>query len=312
MRLLHASTLKFQDFNESEVPEYAILSHTWKSGEEVSYGEMSSGYLPTKHGYAKITEACRLALEYGVQFAWVDTCCINKDSSAELTESINSMFRWYQRAKVCLVYLADLDPTTETGQGLASCRWLRRGWTLQEMLAPTNVKLYDQAWCLRGSKHDYAANISEITGIPSSAICGFTPIKWYSAAQKMAWASQRETSRTEDIAYCLLGLFDVNMPLIYGEGPNAFQVDLSLFSWQPAAGEPQEPFCSLLASSPAEFRDCYDIRPYKDEAISGYGITNKGLKISTYLNRFPLPWSDSVDDCSLTFAVVAALTLHAV
>ncbi|KAI0382550.1 heterokaryon incompatibility protein-domain-containing protein [Hypomontagnella monticulosa] len=299
MRLLHAATLKFQDFNESELPEYAILSHTWKAGEEVSFQDMSSPYLPTKTGYTKVTETCRLALQYGLQFAWLDTCCIDKTSSAELSESINSMFRWYQKARVCIVYLDDLSPGTETRSGLTNCRWLTRGWTLQELLAPDNVQFYDSAWIQRGSKGNFAAEIAEITGIPIDLICNSMPIKYYSVARRMAWASRRNTTRLEDRAYCLLGLFDVNMPLIYGEGSKAFyrlqeeiirqKVDFTLFAWQPdRALSSSTDYCSILASSPTDFRECQNIQSFADDVEIGYSITTRGLEITTHLIRVPL------------------------
>jgi len=120
MRLFHARSLKFQDFNESSLPPYAILSHTWDAPEEVTLQDMTSPYLPSKKGYAKITETCRLALGHSLEYVWIDTCCIDKTSSAELTESINSMFRWYQKARVCYVYLSDLH-TTWAGPDLAQC-----------------------------------------------------------------------------------------------------------------------------------------------------------------------------------------------
>jgi hypothetical protein len=298
MRLIQARSLKFHDFNESDLPEYAILSHTWDPGKEVTLQDMSSPYLPTKNGYVKVTETCRLALHCGIEFVWVDTCCIDKSSSAELSESINSMFRWYQKAKVCFVHLDDLSPETQIQGGLPKCRWFTRGWTLQELLAPISVQFYDREWNHRGSRNDFAVDISRITGIPDIAIRDSVSVKAFSTAQKMAWASQRVTTRVEDMAYCLLGLFDVNMPLIYGEGLKAFRrlqeeiirqgVDLSLFAWQPDSFHLQWPYCSLLASSPSAFRECHDIHPFANETISAYAITNKGLQISTYLLRVPV------------------------
>ncbi|KAH8156519.1 hypothetical protein CIB48_g11729 [Xylaria polymorpha] len=281
MRLIQAKSLKFRDFNESELPEYAILSHTWDPEEEVSLQDMSSPYLPTKK-----------------EFVWVDTCCIDKTSSAELTESINSMFRWYEKAKICFVHLADLSAEARIEERLGMCRWFTRGWTLQELLAPIKVQFYDREWNYRGTKSGFAADISRITGIPDLAITGRVPLKDFSTAQRMAWASQRQTTRIEDIAYCLLGLFDVNMPLIYGEGLKAFRrlqeeiirqgIDPTLFAWQ--SGEPRlhGPYSSLLASSPAEFRESHNITPYEYGPISAYSITNKGLQISTFLILAPL------------------------
>ncbi|OIW32013.1 HET-domain-containing protein [Coniochaeta ligniaria NRRL 30616] len=261
MRLLHARSLKFQDFNESSLPPYAILSHTWDASQEVSLQEMTSPYLPSKKGYAKITETCRLALSQGLEYAWIDTCCIDKTSSAELTESINSMFRWYQKARVCYAYLSDFH-TTSDGPDLAQCAWFTRGWTLQELIAPPTMEFYNSSWEMIGTRYQLEKELSSITGIPILAF-GRLPaaLRSFSVAQKMSWASSRVTTRTEDVAYCLLGLFGVHMPLIYGEGSRAFHRlqeeiarrtdDLTLFAWVPA--ENNFAYCSLLASSPAEF-----------------------------------------------------------
>jgi hypothetical protein len=144
MRLINAKTLRFQDFFGGDMPPYAIPSHTWET-DEVTFQDMASPYLPPKSGYTKITETCRLALEMDIEHAWVDSCCIDKSSSAELTESINSMFQWYENAAVCYVYLADLHPGTEFRDGIDRCRWTNRGWTLQELIAPRNVYFYDRA-----------------------------------------------------------------------------------------------------------------------------------------------------------------------
>ncbi|KAH8912420.1 HET-domain-containing protein [Coniochaeta sp. PMI_546] len=235
-------SLKFQDFNESSLPPYAILSHTWNSPQEVTLEDMTSPYLPSKKGYTKITETCRLALSQGLEYAWIDTCCIDKTSSAELTESINSMFRWYQKARVCYVYLSDLH-TASAGPELARCAWFTRGWTLQEMLAPSTLEFYNMSWTLIGTRAQLQSILSDITSIPVQAITGERPLRLFSTAQRMSWASKRVTTRTEDVAYCLLGLFDVQMPLIYGEGNKAFyrlqeeiirrNIDLTLFAWIP-------------------------------------------------------------------------------
>ncbi|KAB5523852.1 heterokaryon incompatibility protein-domain-containing protein [Coniochaeta sp. 2T2.1] len=269
MRLLHTGTLKFQDFAESTLPPYAILSHTWDESEEVSLQDMISPYQSTKRGYVKITETCRLARSQGLDYAWIDTCCIDKTSSAELTESINSMFRWYHKASVCFVYLSDLH-TAVAGPEMAQCAWFSRGWTLQELLAPSTLGFYNSSWIMVGTKAQLEKDVSDITRIPATAIRGIIPLKSFSVAQKMSWASQRVTTRTEDVAYCLLGLFDIHMPLIYGEGSRAFRrlqeeistqaSDLTLFSWVPAETAPG--YCSMLASSPSEFEHCVEITAY--------------------------------------------------
>jgi hypothetical protein len=141
MRLINTRTLELQDFSLSIIPPYAILSHTW-GGDEVTFQDMSLPGHILKTGYSKIKQTCQLALQDSLEFAWVDTCCIDKSSSAELTESINSMFQWYMNAAVCYVFL-DLPENGQAEDGLNKCRWFTRGWTLQELLAPNTVKFYD-------------------------------------------------------------------------------------------------------------------------------------------------------------------------
>ncbi|KAE9371714.1 HET-domain-containing protein, partial [Stipitochalara longipes BDJ] len=229
MRLLDTKTLELREFFMSDVPPYAILSHTW-SDDEVTFQEMSSPTRSSKKGFDKIAKTCRLARWDGVDFAWVDTCCIDKSSSAELSEAINSMYQWYLNADYCYIYLEDLDPNLPTNarpeEWLPHCRWLTRGWTLQELLAPKiakNVKFFDMDWRYRGTKLNLGDALSEYTGIPLSVLTGGIAPSRYSVASRMSWAARRRTTRLEDTAYCLLGLFDVNMPLLYGEGTKAFR-----------------------------------------------------------------------------------------
>ncbi|KAK0701555.1 heterokaryon incompatibility protein-domain-containing protein, partial [Apiosordaria backusii] len=241
MRLLNTRTLAFEQFFGHR-PPYAILSHTWE-GEEVSHQDVRDRIpsLESRQGYRKIQQWCRIAAEQRFEWAWVDTCCIDKTNNAELTESINSMFRWYQQAAACFVYLSDLPVDGELKTNLPNCRWFRRGWTLQELLAPSKVQFYDQAWNLRGTKDGFIFRLESITGIPANVLTGHASIRQISIADRMSWAANRETTRSEDVAYCLLGIFDVNMPMIYGEGENAFRRlqeeiirksnDMTIFAW---------------------------------------------------------------------------------
>jgi len=289
MRLIHTKTLEFHEFFSEQVPPYAILSHTWGT-EELSLQEFLNPHRNTKkkQGYIKITCTCRLAQQDGLEYAWVDTCCIDKTSSAELTESINSMYQWYQNAKLCYVHLEDMAPGVAPEVGLPRCRWFTRGWTLQELIAPTRLQFWDKSWAYRGTKLDFAEIISASARIPSPLILGTYPLKYYSVAERMSWASHRETTRVEDTAYCLLGLFDVNMPLVYGEGAKAFRrlqeeivkrrSDLSIFAWNPPADEKSD-FLGVLASSPAAFRDCSNVGPFDDD-VTTFTVTNTGLFIS--------------------------------
>lgn len=245
MRLINAATLELEYFASSHnVPAYAVLSHTWED-DEVLFQEMTSNPAAARQrkGYRKILKAAELAIARGLSHVWVDTCCIDKSSSAELTEAINSMFRWYERADVCLACLSDLpaDVGLDAPGGLAACRWFTRGWTLQELIAPRHVDFFDEAWNFRGSKADLADRITRITGIEKGVLDYTTPLADLAVAKRMSWAAKRQTTRIEDIAYCLLGIFDVNMPMLYGEGEKAFirlqeeiiktACDLSIFAW---------------------------------------------------------------------------------
>ncbi|KAK1829452.1 HET-domain-containing protein [Podospora conica] len=251
MWLINVETLGLEHFVGKNTPKYAILSHTWED-EEISFQEMNQ-YGPyityyqhtMPKGFAKIRQTCCLAALRGLQYAWVDTCCIDKSSSAELTEAINSMFRWYRDAEVCYAYLSDFDDSlpneATTLDRLAKCRWFFRGWTLQELIAPTSIRFYSRSWIHIGTKLDLCFSIHSITSIPTDLLLGRSRSFEYSIARRMSWAARRKTTRIEDTAYCLLGLFAVNMPLLYGEGDKAFlrlqeelvksTTDASLFAW---------------------------------------------------------------------------------
>ncbi|KAK1999904.1 HET-domain-containing protein [Colletotrichum falcatum] len=288
MRLLNTGTLQLSEFYDGQVPRYAILSHTWADG-EVLFHDVAEGPSP-KAGWAKVQGACRLARDRGHAWIWIDTCCIDKSSSSELSEAINSMFRWYRDADVCLAYLADVScpgpgtPEPAAARApLAGSRWFTRGWTLQELLAPAALDFYSAEWRLIGSRQVLARAIAAATGIDPAYLGsdGALRLARASVAERMSWASRRRTTRAEDLAYCLLGLFDVNMPLIYGEGPKAFRRlqeaiirdtdDQSIFAWgdvvaadegSPAASLlPDRPPRPLLAESPAGFRNSGGVVP---------------------------------------------------
>ncbi|KAI1305096.1 heterokaryon incompatibility protein-domain-containing protein [Xylaria venustula] len=235
MRLINTSTLNIHQFPSDSTKDYAILSHTWNE-EECTLQDMAVADVEERKGYTKIKSCCEQALADGLDWAWVDTCCIDKTSTAELSEAINSMFRWYSNAKVCYAYLADV----ENQDDLASSRWFSRGWTLQELIAPKTVRFYSFNWTSLGSKVELSHALQTITSIDASVLStgNFSRV---CIAKRMSWAAKRNTTRIEDQAYSLMGIFDVNMPLIYGEGRKAFlrlqqeilkvSDDQSLFAW---------------------------------------------------------------------------------
>ncbi|KAF2228519.1 HET-domain-containing protein [Viridothelium virens] len=229
MRLLTLEkhgNVAWAEFNRDETPPYAILSHRWGI-EEVSFLDLVNRSGKSKVGYHKIVFYGEQAALDGLQYFWVDTCCIDKRNITELTEAINSMFRWYRNATKCYVYLSDVSTSTRGPNveifrstwepEFRSSKWFTRGWTLQELLAPVSVIFYSSQYERLGDKHSLIGPIHEITGIPRMALDGH-PLDTFSVTERMAWASKRQTTEEEDSAYCLLGIFSIFMPLIYGEG----------------------------------------------------------------------------------------------
>ncbi|KAI0330781.1 HET-domain-containing protein [Cubamyces sp. BRFM 1775] len=329
MRLLSTRTGQFCWVTDPRQARYAILSHTWsKVGEQcyqdvlklqrdvekverraqpfeadLRYPPHITAPAPIDHGIGrgsvldhpklsgKIRSACAVALEDSYELLWIDACCIDKSSSAELTEAVNSMFEWYSRADVCYVYLEDVDDddNVDTADSqFRQARWHRRGWTLQELIAPRSVVFLSSGWCPMGMKSNLARLLEEITGVDHAILTHKVSLSTISVARRMSWASRRETTRPEDEAYSLMGIFGVHMAPIYGEGRNAFVrlqeeilkaiPDQSIFAWgrkfpppRPASCPPvlhlrsQSPLMpdgdsipwtqshSLLARSPSDF-----------------------------------------------------------
>lgn len=286
MWLINAVTLQLEDFSLKPKPRYAILSHTW-GDEEVTFRDMANPRRHRMKGFFKISQTCKLALDRGLFYAWVDTCCIDKSSSAELTEAINSMFQWYQKAELCFAYLSDFEPDGDELDHIAlngkvwiafsNCRWWTRGWTLQELFSP-NLEFYDQKWQYWGSRDRRIREISKITGISDHILSGELGLESASVAARMSWAANRETTRPEDEAYCLFGIFGVNMPLIYGEGRGAFRRlleaivsrtnDLTVLACE-------TPPTELLPKSPRAYSGMNKSRPSGHE--QEFRLTNRGL-----------------------------------
>lgn len=228
MRLMNVETFKLEEFSHDAVPTYAILSHTWgKDNEEVSFRDVQQGkFEEAETRPIKIGGCCKQAKEDGHRYIWIDTCCIDKANSVELHEAINSMFQWYRSASICYAYLSDVpadDIPRDPGSKFMSSRWFTRGWTLQELLASKNLRFYDSEWHCLGSKGEMCTMVESITGIPRPFLLGIAELHDASVAQRMSWAARRVTKRNEDTAYCLLGIFGVTMPMIYGEGNKAFR-----------------------------------------------------------------------------------------
>ena len=231
MRLLYSASdgrlSRTEDIVRSEdIPPYAILSHTWGEQEVIFNDLKDIQNAQSKEGYWKIRFCAQQAERDGLTYFWVDTCCIDKANSTERSKSINSMFRWYQNARKCYAFLSDVEYDTSIhDSGLSQrwkpafrkSRWFKRGWTLQELLAPRSVEFFSKEGARLGDKKSLKDTIQEITGIPSDALLG-KQVSEFSVAERFAWAEERQTTREEDSAYCLFGIFGVHLPLIYGEG----------------------------------------------------------------------------------------------
>ncbi|KAK5655228.1 hypothetical protein OQA88_5795 [Cercophora sp. LCS_1] len=425
MRLINTKTLQLQEFWGNDIPRYGILSHTWEDG-EVTFQQLttlSREEVSKLKGFAKIERVCKLAQRSKIEWAWVDTCCIDKSSSAELTESINSMFRWYAESAVCYAYLSDLEvdlrkkdrarggnrkswggekekekakqkwneesnwkeetkswkegkdswneggkswdkdaksrneqsrerserrkPETDDEKSgseqvkwedesdvqtevakqwsekgrrqelevrtkrsdegkseagsfaselddqqvatFARCRWFTRGWTLQELIAPRRLGFYNKWWEFQGEKEKMTDELARITKINKRVLKNSDLMSTISVAQRMSWAANRQTTRAEDIAYCLLGIFGVQIPMLYGEGSKAFirlqeeiikeSNDLSLFAWQTRARSQKH--WGILALSPKDFADSSDIELWDDSMYNDeFVVTSKGLRVT--------------------------------
>ncbi len=233
MRLLklgpHGEITLTEDlFGDGKIPAYAILSHTWGSeSEEVSFKDFEAGTEKNKAGYSKIEFCAEQARRDGLWYIWVDTCCINKLDEDELQSAIHLMFRFYRDASRCYVHLFDVSiagcelpdghPKCAWQSAFRASRWHTRGWTLQELLAPSSVEFFTRERTRIGDKRSLEQQIHEITRIPIPALQGAS-LSRFSVEERLAWAEKRQTTLEEDQVYCLQGIFEIYVPVIYGEG----------------------------------------------------------------------------------------------
>lgn len=298
MWLLDAKSRSLYEFM-GDIPDYVILSHTWADEGEVMFKDIHEPHAQSMPGYTKISRCCDQALRDGFQWVWIDTCCINKESSAELTEAINSMYDWYWNAEICYAYLVDVpktDKATVSECLFSKSRWFTRGWTIQELLAPVVVEFYDQSWTLIGTKASLATIVECATKIDRKYLLNRYLIRDATISTKFSWASKRNTSRPEDTAYCLLGLVGVHMPMLYGEGLQAFyrlqlellkkSADHTIFAWDPLEGDKYETM-GILAPSPRQFKDGANVQPIGpprripiQSIYTTHEMTNRGLRIN--------------------------------
>lgn len=286
--------------------KYAIFSHRWSlDGESTFQTVMEKGLDVDSPGSEKLERFCRTAATLGCKLAWADTCCIDKTSSAELDEAIRSMFKWYRNAAVCIVLLAKATRQ----DSIRSDPWFTRGWTLQELLAPAKIKFYGADWLPLSTFLNDKENaeimqiISDITGIDRRNLRYFSP-GLLNVREKMLWASGRTTTRVEDVAYSLLGIFDISMPIAYGEGKRAFRRLMEMIvhdcrEWQIFAwAGPHSPYATSFPESPSGYRALTGTtaalmlspsrlvhRPAWDLRVGYpfYAMTKKGLELEVLL-----------------------------
>ncbi|KAK3693444.1 heterokaryon incompatibility protein-domain-containing protein [Podospora appendiculata] len=329
MRLLNVTTLEVQEFYGANTPQYAILSHTW-GNEEITLPEIEAiskrlreqqkqSMALHKAGYAKILSVCKQAARDGLQYVWVDTCCIDKTSGPEISEAINSMFAWYQQAMVCYVYMEDvLYQDYKQGyrtweHDFVRSRWFTRGWTLQELLAPERLVFFSREWERLGTKSELSKLLEKTTKIDEQVLLDPRFLSRTCISQRMSWAANRKTTRPEDTAYSLMGIFSVNMPPLYGEGAeNAFvrlqeailntSDDHTIFAWgllkqdtsalaihydklEELDYDEMIGMTGILAKSPSDFTGVGRVVPATSTLSedAAYKMTNKGLKIKLKL-----------------------------
>jgi Heterokaryon incompatibility protein (HET) len=302
MWLLNVNDLQLEEFQEDSIPPYAILSHTWQHAEVTFHDIRNNMDNPKKiASLEKIKNCCRIAGSHDLQYVWIDTCGIDKSSSAELSEAINSMFRYYQNAKHCYVYLVDVpkagfDPSPEANDTFRSSRWFKRGWTLQELIASRRCTFYSKDWELLGTKDHpaFREKLSEVTNIPREILANSQNMRFASIAQRMSWASSRSTTRPEDMAYSLMGLFAVNIPILYGEGARkafkrlqleivALIPDRTIFAWRRKRDNDHS---GLLADSVEDFADSGSIVASNQwwSGLRPYSMTNVGMSIKLHIS----------------------------
>ncbi|CAK3996492.1 Hypothetical predicted protein [Lecanosticta acicola] len=314
------ATLELHEFRDRKEPRYAALSHLWAEAQDevlfadllphcdpavklreghlaVDLSQEPAASLRQKPGWPKLAFALEQAYEDGKDWLWLDTACIDRSSSAELTEAINSLYHWYQESAICYAFLPDLPledwrDAVHSDQSPLQSRWFSRAWTLPELIAPGHLVFYSQEWTRLGDKHQLRHLLSLATGIEPAILDGSRNVEETSIARRMSWAAHRDCALPEDRAYSLVGLFGVNMSPLYGEGEKkAFlrlqeqimknSEDHSIFAWSdPQVGDQLH---GLLADSPRAFAHSGDFEPYAFEDQYPFEMSNRGVRISLHL-----------------------------
>ncbi|KAI0135379.1 hypothetical protein F4814DRAFT_437034 [Daldinia grandis] len=318
MWLLNTEKLTLEYMNEAQVKElsYAILSHTWGS-DEILFHELRGDQkaLQGRTGWEKMARFCKTARTYGLGYAWMDTCCIDKHNSADLSEAINSTYKYYYDSAVCFIYLEDVYKYTDEASNspggaevprsqllarVRNTRWTTRGWTLHECIAPKQRCFLSSDWSEIQDGEDLLDALVESTRIDKDLLKDRDLLHNFCIAERMKWASGRQTTRIEDVAYCLMGIFKVNMPILYGEGANnAFKrlqreimqssFDMTIFVWY---GNYES--SGLLAQSPSDFAETPPLSIWAPWDISPFSMTNLGVSIGLHIIN-----EQDIDECGL-------------
>lgn len=226
MRLLNSLTCELGEFADTAIPPYAIISHIYEDEErslvEASILDLQDPSILGKPYFEKIKSCCRQAQRDSIEWVWIDTCCLDRSNKEELHETINSSYRVLEDAAICYAYLSDVS-STEMQSTLENSVYFKRKWTLQELVAPRVVKFFAKDWVFIGTRSILHNIISKTTGIQSAVLTGEKKPKQCHVSERMTWASNRVTTRVEDEAYSIMGLFDITMPILYGEGSRAFR-----------------------------------------------------------------------------------------
>ncbi|KAI6111557.1 hypothetical protein EDD16DRAFT_1835908 [Pisolithus croceorrhizus] len=279
MYLLNAHTEQLEDIHGKR--PYAILSHAWAVGERDYFQKIGTKSVRTEPGYEKVQMCCRLARQDGLDYVWIDNCCADANSRSTRSEVRISAYAWFQQAQVCYTYLGDVDGNEnprETHSQFRRSKWFGRSWTLQELLAPKHVFFFAKDWTMIGTKADLVDIVSKVTGIHKDALEYPERIPCFSIATRMSWARGRTSTKDEDRVYALMGLFDVNLPVVYGEGETKTFLklqneimkvtdDQSIFAWRSAAAtsfSSKSDASGILASTSECFAECGDVQniPY--------------------------------------------------
>jgi Heterokaryon incompatibility protein (HET) len=285
---------------EHEVLPEDLEDHSWRKRKRKGADKVLGACEAVRKWSEQRSKALRKAGSKGddqpVEFIWIDTCCVDQKNPAEVSASINSMFRWYSEAIACFVYLHDLEPSSSRDAKLTKCEWFSRGWTLQELIAAPEAEFYDAGWNPIGNKSagsTMEVDISRITNIDTAILRNAEQLRDCKLSLRMAWAAGRTTRFEEDRAYSLLGIFNVQMPTLYGEGEESafrrlqeeiikYSDDHSIFAWcNPEAAA--DDTTGLLAPSARCFQTSSTYRRAPRRSTVPYAMTNKGLSIELCL-----------------------------